>query len=84
MNGDNILVDTNILVEFLDRSLEFLSILSNNTIFISIITKIELLSKSSLNQNEIENIEKFLDSNINIVNIDDEIATKTAEIRRDK
>ena len=82
MSGNNILVDTNILIEFLNGSLEFLSVLSNNTIFISFITKIEILSHSSLSSNEIYKIDNFLNSNTNIIFIDNNITFKTAEIRR--
>ncbi len=81
MSGRNILCDSNILINFLNGEQTHLQLFAENTIFISIINKIELLS-IPMNEADIIKIKMFIDSNFQILYIDDNIAEKTAELRR--
>ncbi len=44
MNGNNLFVDTNILVYLLEKDDALVSVLDDNSIYISFITELELLS----------------------------------------
>ena len=75
------LVDTNIIINFLNGSTKDLEILSQNIIFISVITKIELIS-APLKDDELVKIKTFIQNNLNLIYIDDIIAEKAAFLRR--
>jgi len=79
------LLDSNVLIEYLsgnDRIVSYLdSILMRGNCIISIISKIELISAPQLTANEIKKILSFLE-NFQQVSLTDEIALKSAEIRR--
>lgn len=81
MSGKNILADSNILINFLNGDHKNLKILSQNTIFISVITKIELLS-APLSDEELLKVKNFIQNNFNLIYIDDLIAEKSALLRR--
>jgi predicted nucleic acid-binding protein len=75
MNGNNLLLDTNIVLYFLNGDKTLIPILEDKSLFISFITQLELLSYNELSSEEIESIQLFLnectiiDININIKNI---------------
>ena len=81
MSGENILADSNILINFLNGDHKNLKIFSENSIFISVITKIELLS-APLNEEELLKVKKFIQTNFNLIFIDEAIAEKSAFLRR--
>ncbi|MFY1048450.1 PIN domain-containing protein [Chryseobacterium sp. GP-SGM7] len=81
MSGKNILADSNVLINFLNGEHKNLKIFSDNIIFISVITKIELLS-APLNEEELLKIKNFLENNFNLIFIDETIAEKSAYLRR--
>jgi predicted nucleic acid-binding protein len=79
------LIDTNILIYVLanvfPNNREKLEIILENSLDISIVSKVELLSYSKLSNAEIENIRAFLlEANIHF--IDGQIAEKTIEVRK--
>lgn len=79
------LLDSNILIEYLNGKEKIVSYLDSISIeencIISIISKIELISFPKLTTNEIRKILSFLE-NFQNINLTDEIALKAAEIRR--
>ncbi len=48
--GNNILADTNLIILALNGNLKVLEVLENQTVFISVVTEIELLSISFRNK----------------------------------
>ncbi len=84
--GKKFLVDTNIVVYYLDRKIE--AVYSNkietfllSEVNISIISSIELFSYSKITPDQINSYKTFL-STISLINISEEIAHKAAELRR--
>lgn len=69
------MLDTNIVLYFLNGDKTLIPILEDKSLFISFITQLELLSYNELSSEEIESIQLFLnectiiDININIKNI---------------
>lgn len=79
MNGNNILLDTNAIIYFLNGKF----LLNNEyNIFISIISEIELLCYPKITSEE-ENIIKDFLNNINIINLDKYIKHETIAIKRE-
>jgi len=52
MNGNNLMIDTNIAIYLLNGNKQIADLLDQKNIFISFITELELLSKSDLTTNE--------------------------------
>jgi predicted nucleic acid-binding protein len=81
------LLDSNILIEYLngqDKIVSYVDSISKSaSCNISIISKIELISFPKLTAPEVKKILSFLENFKNIM-LTDEIALKTAEIRRKK
>ena len=79
MNGNNILLDTNAIIYFLNGNF----LLNNEyNIFTSIISEIELLCYPKITLEE-ENIIKDFLNNINIINLDSYIKHETIAIKRE-
>ena len=79
MNGNNILLDTNAIIYFLNGKF----LLNNEyNIFTSIISEIELLCYPKITLEE-ENIIKDFLNNINIINLDSYIKHETITIKRE-
>lgn len=79
MNGNNILLDTNAIIYFLNGKF----LLNNEyNIFTSIISEIELLCYPKITLEE-ENIIKDFLNNINIINLDSYIKHETIAIKRE-
>ena len=83
MNG-SYFVDTNVLIKLLNGDERIATFLSGNHIYISAITEIELLSKSSLTKDEIKKIKSLIEDCIVIDNFSDEIKSFAAKLRREK
>jgi hypothetical protein len=80
------LLDTNVVINFLDASLpksgmQFISGIVDDKPCVSVITKIEALGFNFQSANEQNTIEAFI-SGSNVLNIDNEIVSKTIEIRK--
>lgn len=81
MNGNNILADTNILIYLLQGNQEITDYLQGKDIYISFISEMELLSFPGLENNEIENLKKFLNS-IKIIDINSAVKSSAISLRR--
>ena len=87
MSGSKYLLDTNIVIALLkgnEKLVAFLSDLINQKakLFVSQITRIELLSFPSLTENETESIKEFL-SNIEVVSITEQVENMIIQCRRE-
>ena len=72
MNGSNLLVDTNILIYLLEKDEALLDLLDGNSIYISFITELELLSFKSYTSSEKIKLDALLKDCI-IIDINPEI-----------
>jgi len=81
MNGTNLLLDTNIIIYYLDGNKTAYNLIANNTIFISVITEMELLSFKNLNKQDEENIQELL-SMFTIISLEELIKNKAIELRK--
>lgn len=81
MNGNSILVDTNIILFLLGGDKTIIPLLQEKKMFVSFITQLELLSYNKLKQKENNKIKEFL-SECTIVDINSKIKEFTINIRR--
>ncbi|WP_462267531.1 type II toxin-antitoxin system VapC family toxin [Mucilaginibacter sp.] len=81
MNGTEIFIDTNICIYLLGGDVNLADLLEGQTVFISIITEIELYASKNLSSAEIEIIDTFIQS-VNIVELDKDVKLKAIELRR--
>jgi len=80
MNGNNILLDTNACLYILSDKNKA-KILVENTIYISFVTELEILSYPEISEYEQNIILKFI-SKIEIIDIDQTIKKNTIELRK--
>lgn len=80
MNGNNILLDTNILLYLLSGDKTISNILQGKSIYISFITELELLAFSGISEDEKQKIESLL-SDIVIIDINTQIKKETVKLR---
>lgn len=78
MNGNKILFDTNAIIYFIDKPFD----ISNISLFMSVISEIELLSYPKITQGEENKIRYFLNNYVSIINLDDNIKNETIFIRK--
>ena len=76
MNGENIVLDTNIVLYFLAGDEGLLPILENRFLSISVITEMELLSYQFFDQEELTDIQAFIDD-CSVINLNEEIKERT-------
>jgi predicted nucleic acid-binding protein len=81
MNGDNIVADTSLLVNFFNGSELSRKVLEGQQIWVSVITEIELLSFAELAKDDHKLIQSFLDHCI-IAELTKPIRDITIKIRR--
>ena len=72
MNGNNIVLDTNIVLYLLNGDEKLATILSDMQLFVSVITEIELLGYYDLTTGDKTKIKSFL-SECSIISLNDEI-----------
>lgn len=80
MNGNNLLLDTNILIYLLSGESSLIDILFENNCYISFITELELLSFYNINH-ENEKIQPLLDD-LTIIDINNTIKSNVIEVRK--
>jgi predicted nucleic acid-binding protein len=83
MNG-KFLLDTNIILEYLKGDsdvVHFLSEYANAVLYISVITRMELLSFHGITQDEEIHIREIMDS-INVLHLSEEIEKLAIDVRR--
>lgn len=81
MNGDQLFLDTNIILYFLNGDKSLLPNLEEKQLFISFITQMELLSFKEITQREINLIEGFL-TNCLIIEMSLRIKENAIYVRR--
>jgi predicted nucleic acid-binding protein len=60
MNGNSILLDTNIVLYFLNGEETLIPILEHKNLFLSFITQLELLGNRNIESNDIQTIKSFI------------------------
>lgn len=80
MNGNKILIDTNIIIYLLKGDIKILNLLSDKEIFVSYISVLEVLSFDKLKENEIEQINSFFNY-VNVLPIDDKLKNNIIQFR---
>lgn len=81
MSGNNIFLDTNIILYLLSGDITLADLLQNKTIYISFITELELLGYKGINKEELVQVEDFLAA-VSIVDINSEIKRNAISLRR--
>ncbi len=81
MNGNNILVDTNLIILGIGGNQLARELLEGHTLFISVITEIELLSIPFRDKEDEKLMRNFI-SNCFIIDLDGEIKNQTIAIRK--
>lgn len=81
MSGNSLFLDTNIIIYFLHGDDTLTELLEGKTIFISVITRIELLSYGNLSAKEKERVERFI-SECAVVDLHADVQTATIDIRK--
>lgn len=61
MNGNSILLDTNIVLYFLNGEDTLIPLLENKNIFLSFITQLELLGSKNIGAEDILKIKSFIE-----------------------
>ena len=81
MNGAKLIVDSNILIFWLQGNKDATQFLSQNEIYLSFISELEILSLPVLSSKEILRIKNFLQKYF-IIDINDFVKESTLELRR--
>lgn len=81
MSGNKLFLDSNIIIYFLSGDDTLTELLEGKSIYISVITKLELLSYSDLSGKEKFKLENFL-SECTIVDLNAFVQTTTINIRK--
>jgi predicted nucleic acid-binding protein len=81
MNGNKLFLDTNIIIYFLSGDDTLTELLNDKSIYISIISKLELLSYSELSKEALGRVEKFL-SVCTIIDLNPAVQEETIRIRK--
>jgi len=80
MSGNKLLLDTNIVLEYLGNK-QGIGIIENYELYVSFITELELLSYPVIQEEEIKKIEDFLKL-VNIIDISGEIKSRSVILRK--
>ena len=81
MNGGNVLVDTNICLYLLSGNETIAEILDGNSIFISFITQLELLSFPTISDTDTLKIQDFIDDCI-VIDLNEDIKEFVIHLRK--
>ncbi|MBL7841134.1 MAG: type II toxin-antitoxin system VapC family toxin [Cyclobacteriaceae bacterium] len=81
MNGNNLFLDTNIIIYFLSGDNTLTDLLEGKSIFISVITKLELLSFHEMSSRDQQRIEKFI-SECSVVDLNINVQEAAIQIRK--
>jgi predicted nucleic acid-binding protein len=82
MNGNNLIIDTNIALYLLEGNQTIAQLLNGKNIYVSFITQLELLGFKDISLQEISLIEAFLESCI-VIDVNQSIKELTISIRRE-
>jgi predicted nucleic acid-binding protein len=81
MSGHSLLLDTNIILYFLNGERTLIPILNDKNLYISFITQLELLSYKEITKTDTKNINDFL-TQCSIIDINTQIKEYTINIKR--
>ena len=81
MNGDSLLLDSNIVLYLLNGEETLIPLLEGKSLYLSFITQLELLSFPEISQEEINKIERFIQECI-IIEISSTIKEYTINFRK--
>ena len=81
MNGNNILLDTNIVLYLLNGEETLIPLLDEKNLFLSFITQLELLGNRNLNSDDILKIKQFI-SECTVIDITPGIKEYTISVRQ--
>jgi len=81
MNGDSLLIDTNIIIYLLNGDEDIKSYLQGNEIYISFVSEMELLSYPEINEDDINEIHQLF-KQLKIIDINNSIKEKSITLRR--
>ena len=81
MNGNSILIDTNVILYLLSGEKTLVPLLENKKIFVSFITELELLSFKNVNDEEQTIIKRFLAECL-VIDINQKIKDEAIRIRK--
>ncbi|MCF6352322.1 MAG: type II toxin-antitoxin system VapC family toxin [Cyclobacteriaceae bacterium] len=81
MNGNSILLDTNIVLYLLSGDEVLANLLFNKKIYISFITQLELLGYQDITEDEREEVKSFIDECI-VIDINSEIKEEVINIKQ--
>lgn len=81
MSGNNLLLDTNIVLYLLNGDVTLIPLLEDKNLFVSFITQLELLGYKDLSQKDLDNIQMFLNE-CTIIDITPPIKDTTVDLRR--
>jgi len=81
MNGDSLLIDTNIIIYLLNGDEDIKSYLQGNEIYISFVSEMELLSYPEINEDDINEIHQLF-KQLKIIDINNSIKEKAITLRR--
>ena len=82
MNGNSLLLDTNIVLYFLNGDETLIPLLEEKNLLISFVTQLELLGHRGLTQKDSKIIQMFLDEECTIIDISPQIKSTTIELRK--
>ena len=82
MNGDRLVVDSNIAIYLFKGNPTIIEILQNKIIYLSIITEIELFAFKKISESEELRIKKFI-SDCFVIGINEEIKQRAIAIRKE-
>ncbi|HEY8780965.1 MAG TPA: type II toxin-antitoxin system VapC family toxin [Mucilaginibacter sp.] len=81
MNGTDIFIDTNICIYLLNGDIVLAEILQGQSLYLSIITEMELYAYHGYNSSAIQVLNNFLQS-VSIINIEEKVKINAIEIRK--
>lgn len=81
MSGNNLFIDTNIIIYFLSGDDTLTELLEGKSIFISVITKLELLSYGEISSRDQLRLEKFI-AECSIVDLNADVQQAAIAIRK--
>ncbi|MCB0749067.1 MAG: type II toxin-antitoxin system VapC family toxin [Ignavibacteriae bacterium] len=81
MNGNSLLLDTNVILYFLSGDRTLIPLLNEKDLFVSFITQLELLSYKEITETDIKNINEFL-AECTIIDINAKIKEIAINLKR--
>lgn len=81
MNGNNVLLDTNIVLYFMNGEETLIPLLEEKNIFLSFISQLELLGSKNIDPGDVQKIKNFIEE-CTVIDITPGIKEITIQIRR--